>query len=323
MKAIFVSDREGCLEKAYTPEQLALYPRYRSEEIPEEGLPGVDTVFSTWIMPQWDEETIAKRLPDLKYVFYGAGSVQYFARPFMSRGVRIFSAWQANAVPVYEFAAAQILLANKGYFQMHRRYKEDGIEAVGAYAETFDGNYHTYVGVLGAGMISTGMMRFLKNTDLRFKVLSRHLSDQDAAEMRAEKADLEDIFKTCRVVSNHLPDKEETAGLLNYDLFSTMKDNAVFINTGRGRQVDMDGLVRALIEQPGRTALLDVTWPEPLPLDHPIWKLPNVFITPHRAGAFGKEPLRLGGSMFEEAERVFAGQTPLYEVVEEMLKTMA
>ena len=70
-------------------------------------------IFSTWGMPSFTEEEIKTYLPALKAVFYGAGSVQGFARPFLHSGVKVFSAWAANAVPVAEYTVAQIILAGK------------------------------------------------------------------------------------------------------------------------------------------------------------------------------------------------------------------
>jgi len=63
-------------------------------------------------MPEFTEDEIKTYLPNLKAIFYGAGSVQSFARPFLNCGVRIFSAWAANAIPAAEFTVAQIILAN-------------------------------------------------------------------------------------------------------------------------------------------------------------------------------------------------------------------
>lgn len=62
-------------------------------------------------------------MPSLKAVFYGAGSVQAFARPFLNCGVKVFSACAANAVPVAEYTVAQIVLANKGFFSSSRLAK--------------------------------------------------------------------------------------------------------------------------------------------------------------------------------------------------------
>lgn len=86
----------------------------------------VDIIFSTWGMPEFTEDEIKLCFPSLKCVFYGAGTVQSFARPFLNCGVKVFSAWAANAVPVAEFTVAQIILANKGYFLTNRLYHVEG-----------------------------------------------------------------------------------------------------------------------------------------------------------------------------------------------------
>ena len=76
----------------------------------------VEYIFATWGMPTFTEEEIRSFLPSLKTVFYAAGTVRYFAEPFLKCGVRVHSAWAANAIPVAEYAVAQIILANKGYY---------------------------------------------------------------------------------------------------------------------------------------------------------------------------------------------------------------
>jgi phosphoglycerate dehydrogenase-like enzyme len=77
------------------------------------GLHELEVIFSTWGLSELQQEHLDK-LPNLKIVFYGAGSVQKFARPFLERGIRMCSAWRANAVPVAEYMLAEILLANQG-----------------------------------------------------------------------------------------------------------------------------------------------------------------------------------------------------------------
>ena len=88
--------------------------------------------------------------------------------------------------------------------------------------------------------------------------------------------------------------------MLDYALFSRMPRNATFLNTGRGAQVVEADLVRALREAPDRTAVLDVTFPEPPAADSPLNALPNVFLTPHIAGSKGREVERMGAYMAEE-----------------------
>lgn len=111
--------------------------------------------------------------------------------------------------------------------------------------------------------------------------------------------------------------------MLNYRLFSRMKNNAVFINTGRGAQVVEEDLVRALREQPDRTAVLDVTMPEPPQPGHPFYEMPNVFLTPHIAGSTGDEVHRMAEYMLACCESVLATGQAEYEVDLAMLETMA
>ena len=73
----------------------------------------------------------------------------------------------------------------------------------------------------------------------------------------------------------------------------------------------------------GRTALLDVTWPEPCPAESPFWSLPNVILTPHLAGSLGDEVMRMGEYMLEECERYLDGKPLVYDVSMEMLEHMA
>ncbi len=89
------------------------------------------------------------------------------------------------------------------------------------------------------------------------------------------------------VVVNALPLTDATSGLLDEEFFDAIKSGAIFINVGRGKTVDTDALVAALESGAVSGAGLDVTDPEPLPSDSPLWKRDNVIITPHVAGAGG------------------------------------
>jgi phosphoglycerate dehydrogenase-like enzyme len=101
-----------------------------------------------------------------------------------------------------------------------------------------------------------------------------------------------------------------------------MKDGAVLVNTARGSLVDTDALVAELAT--GRiSAILDVTDPEPLPADSPLFDLPNLFLTPHVAGSQGNELARMGRFIVEEAERLAAGEPLLHAVDPRLLSIQA
>lgn len=285
----------------------------------------VENIFTTWGMPAFTEEEIRNAFPSLKAVYYAAGSVRYFAAPFLSCGVRVHSAWAANAVPVAEYTTAQILLANKGFFKSCRLCSKERAlrDEAKRYAEEKSGNFDASVGIIGAGMIGKMVIRALKSYDLKVLAYDKFLSKEELAALGAEKVTLDALFSRCDTISNHIANLPETVGMLRYEHFSRMKKNATFINTGRGAQVVEEDLLRALLEEPDRTAILDVTDPEPPFENSKLYNLPNVFLTPHIAGSSGNEVRRMGEYMLEEYRRGARNERFLYEVTPKMLETMA
>ncbi len=273
-------------------------------------LANVEAIFSTWGMPLLGKAQL-DAMPSLRGVFYAAGDVRGFALPLIARGIVVSSAWQANAIPVAEFTLAQILLAGKRYFANLRDYAAHPgrrhASGPGAYGET--------VALLGAGAIGRRVIDFLRPFRLDVGVFDPFLSDENAEAWGVRKVTLEAAFREGHAVSNHLLDVPETQGIVTERLLASLREGATFINTGRGRTVDMDGLVRVLGGRPDLTALLDVTDPaEPLPADHPLWALPNAFLTSHIAGSTGDEVLRMADWAIEEFDRFRRGEPLLYRV---------
>ena len=333
MKAIFLCEKSDKIFKLYSPESVCSLQKltniekkiYSKSDVMRDSAAFADTeiIFSTWGMPCFTEEEIKSCFPSLKCVFYAAGSVQSFARPFLNCGVKVFSAWAANAVPVAELTVAQIVLANKGYFLTSRLFSSQGNRAAKVAFKKCNGNYGECVGIIGAGMIGKLVIRMLKQYNLKVLVFDPFLPDEAARELGVEKCDLAEIFERAFTVSNHLANNEQTKGMLRYDHFRRMRENAVFINTGRGAQVLEDDLVRILRERPDLTALLDVTFPEPPEKDHPFYTLPNCILTPHIAGSAGDEVQRMGEYMLSEYKSYLSGDLCRYEVSLKMLETMA
>lgn len=320
------SSRDILFSKLSFMEELVTYENFK--ELSDK-LASVEYIFSSWGMPNFNEEEIKEYLPKLKAVFYAAGSVQGFARPFLNLGIKVFSSWAANAVPVAEYTVAQIILANKGFFQSAMRFKKSGRDAAHKYFGAFKGNFEATLGILGAGMIGKEVIKLLRPYRLNIMVFDPFLPQEKADELGVKLASLDEIFSTCDVISNHLANNEQTQKMMNYNHFSKMKENATFINTGRGAQLVEADLVRALKEKPNATAILDVTYPEPPEENHEFYKLDNVILTPHIAGSAGDEVARMGEYMVEEYIKYsqnLQGQQSSpnqYEVSLKMLETMA
>lgn len=333
MKAIFVCKKKATCKKVYAEcvkEMIRAHVEldeyvYDREELlsSPEDFSDVEIIFSTWGMPELSEEEIRTVFPRLRCVFYAAGTVQKFARPFLSSGVKVFSAWAANAVPVAEYTVAQIILSGKSFFTETRLMAEKRLDDAKRRKSSSFGNYRERVGLIGCGMIGSLVAEMLKGYAFDVCVFDPFLSEERARALNVTPLSLDELFRTCRVVSNHLANNEATKGMLRYGHFSSMPEYATFINTGRGAQVVEDDLVRALSERADLTAVLDVTYPEPAELSHPFYTLPNCFLTPHIAGSMGGEVVRMAEYMAEELRRYLGGEPCRYEVSEKMLETMA
>ena len=318
MKIIYYTEKDFNIHKVFDP-NATVYNRQYIVEHPEE-FADTEYMFTSWGVVAMTEEEIRTCLPKLKAVFHGAGTVQHFARPFLNCGVRVFSAWAANAIPVAEYTVAQIILANKGFYQTMRfRNKEDAR----VIARRYPGNYGAKIGIIGAGMIGKLVIKMLKNYVLDVLVFDPFLPDETAAQLGVEKVSLERLFAECQVVSNHLADNAETKGMLRGEHFAAMLPSATFLNTARGAQVVEDELIAVLKARPDLTAVLDVTEPEPPLEGSELYDLTNCILTPHVAGSSGDEVKRMGEYMRQQQRNVENGDPCQYEVTLEMLKTMA
>ena len=112
-----------------------------------------------------------------------------------------------------------------------------------------------------------------------------------------------------------LPDSAKTRHFFNRGRFATVKPGSIFYNIGRGTTVDQGALVEVLRSGRLAAAWLDVTEPEPLPEDHPLWAEPNCFITPHVAGGHRDESMTLVRHFLENFGRFVRGEVLLDRVM--------
>ena len=330
MKAIYFCENRADWERVYCPAVKKSLAKefsiddilYGKADLGKTDFSQIEILFSTWGIATLSEDEIAKYFPSLKGVFYAAGSVQAFARQYLNKGVRVFSAWKANAVPVVEYAVAQIVLANKGFYQTAQRTKA-GYQAGAEFFRNYKGNYDAKVGILGDGAIGAEVIKQLKEMHLDIYVYSITMTKEQAKSLGVKLASLDEIFEECDVISNHLANNERTQKIINRALLFKLKDYSTFINTGRGAQVDEGALIEILQNNPTITAVLDVTYPEPPEEGSLLYVLPNVILTPHIAGSAGLEVRRMAEYMLDESMRFKNGESCLYEVTLEMLKTMA
>jgi D-2-hydroxyacid dehydrogenase (NADP+) len=126
---------------------------------------------------------------------------------------------------------------------------------------------------------------------------------------------LDDVLPQADVVFISVPDTPKSHKMMGTRQFELMKKNSYFIAVSRGGIYDMNGLVKALDDNRLAGAGVDVTDPEPLPKDHPLWKFNNVVITPHIAGRSDRDAERMVGTIKENLRRFVEGK-PLINVVD-------
>lgn len=279
-----------------------------------------ELVLSTWGMPRLDRAFLA-RAPRLRCVFYAAGSVHYFVtEESWARGVRVSSAWSANAVPVADYTLGLILVSLK--WGLRQAAAMRGLLPSAA-RDDAPGIYRSTVGLVSMGAVGRLVRERLRPFDLRVLVHDPFLAAGEAERLEVEAVGLEELFRRSDVVSLHTPLLPATRGMIGEEQLVLLREGATLINTSRGAIVREPELIEALRRRPDLQAVLDVTDPEPSPPGSPLRSLPNVMLTPHIAGSIGAERERMGAMMVEEVRRHLQGLSLRGEVTPELLARMA
>ncbi|GAA1372347.1 hydroxyacid dehydrogenase [Catellatospora chokoriensis] len=280
----------------------------------------VEILLTGWGCPRLDDHVL-DAMPRLRAVVHAAGSVKLHVGPeVFARGIAVSSAADANAEPVVDFTLAVLLLAGKRAFAFARRYAE-GRQPTFAVNERA-GNDGRVIGVVGASRIGRRVIVRLRTAGFRVLVSDPHLDPLDAAALGAEPVGLDELCRRSDVLTLHAPELPETVRMIDERRLAMLPDGAIVINTARGALIDTEALTRACAD--GRIdALLDVTSPEPLPAGHPLFAMPNVWITPHLAGVQGTEARRLGAYAVTEVEHLVAGRPMSGEIRADQLAVLA
>ncbi|MDZ7927404.1 MAG: hydroxyacid dehydrogenase [Agrobacterium sp.] len=273
-----------------------------------------DILLTGWGCPDIGLRELAL-MPHLKLISHAAGTVKYFlSQAVFERGVTVCSAAEANAQPVAEFTLAMILLSGKRTFAFRRIYENDrGRDNVERLQSQAIGNLGLTIGIVGASRIGRRVINLLQPFDLDLILFDPLLSVAEAQKLGVRPVSLDELMAVSDVISLHAPSLPQTRHMIGADALARMKDGATLINTARGVLVDEEALLAEL--KTGRIeAVIDVTDPEVPPQDSPFYSLPNVFLTPHIAGAVGLERARLGDMAIAEIER-FCRAAPLHQQV--------
>jgi len=163
------------------------------------------------------------------------------------------------------------------------------------------------LGIVGLGAIGRRIAEIAGAFGMRVTALKRSTESAPGVERVFGPGQLVPFLKEAEYIVNTLPLTSQTRGYFGPQEFASMRSDAVFINIGRGATVQTEALLRALQSGSIAGAALDVTDPEPLPGDHPLWVMDNVILTPHYAGAHPGYVQRASAIFLENLARFVAG----------------
>lgn len=219
----------------------------------------------------------------------------------------------ANAATVHETSTAELALAltlaaQRGIPAFVRAQDE------GRWAPVFaDSLADRRVLVLGYGGVGTAVAARLAPFETITTVVASRARDEDGVRVHGVD-ELPTLLPDAEIVILTLPGGDATRGIVDDAFLAALPDGALVVNVGRGTLVDTDALVDHV--RRGRIrAALDVTEPEPLPADHPLWSLPGALIAPHVGGASSAMRPRIARLVRTQIERLAAGEPPLNVVI--------
>jgi phosphoglycerate dehydrogenase-like enzyme len=255
-----------------------------------------------FLVPRWDEALHMDELPALRVVQVLSAGVDWIIDR-VPEGVTLCSARGARDRAMGEWIAAAILAEVK-----HAR----PFAVAQGRREWQPMTLHDAAGlrilVVGFGSIGRVVQDMLAPFQCEIVGVARRARDGVHG-----VDELSELLGEFDVVVNLLPLTEQTRGFFGAHELGQMREDALYVNAGRGATTDTDALVAALQAQRIR-AVLDVVDPEPLPGDHPLWSAPNVMISPHSAGDTAGADRAAWALAAEQLRRYAAGE-PLENVV--------
>jgi len=168
--------------------------------------------------------------------------------------------------------------------------------------------------LLGFGRIARLVARKMKGFDLKIRASDPYVSSETMIQFDVEPVAMQRLLEESDFISIHTPLTEETKNLIGVKELKSMKPGAFLINTGRGKLVDEEALIRALQEGWIAGAALDVTREEPLPAESVLRRLENVILTPHFGANSADSLADLHRTMAESIAAVLQGCWPPFTV---------
>lgn len=208
-------------------------------------------------------------------------------------------------MPIAEHVLAMIFSYNRN-LQDYAYHKEKSLwKGIGTTRDFFGST----IGVIGLGDIGSEVAKRAKALGARVLAVKRTPSaPPEYVDSLYSTEELDEVLLQADYIVLALPNTAKTKAIINEDRLRKMKTDAFLVNIGRGALIDQEALIKALQNEWIGGVGLDVTTPEPLPENSPLWELPNVIITPHMSGISPTNDRRKFDIFYRNLKHYVAGQ---------------
>ncbi len=278
-----------------------------------------DACISSWGSPRFTPEVL-ENASKLKFIGHAAGTVV----PYLDESVFFKDIFIANANSCLSRATAEgavaMMAAGSYNLQMYSRKLLQGGWANND-SECVPGLYRQTIGLIGYGDISREVIRLLQPYEPKILLNSKYCSAEEAKALGVKLCELDELLQESRIISLHNTLNSSTRGMLGKMELDLISGGALLINTARGPIIDGHALIETL--KTGKfNAIVDVYNSEPLPNDHILRSLPNVWCFPHIAAYSSYWKTRLGQCVIEDLERMVKGEKLLGQITLEKYRRM-
>jgi len=311
MEYVFTEPALNTLKQNFNVEFNDISRDYTSDEVATR-IRGFDALITGWGSPVLTSE-VFENSDILKIIVHSAGSVKYMLssdviqRFIIPRKICVCNAPGAIACNVAETTLGLLIMMSHRLFEYAESIKKKALwrdPSIPREVKTVNGST---IGIVGVSTVGKEVIRLLRPFDASILVYDPYLPDSEAKRLRVKKTSLENLFSQSDIVTIHAPLTDETYHMINGNLLKLLRDEAILVNTSRGKVIDQEALIK---ETKTRRILvcLDVMDSEPLPPDSPIRGLKNVFITPHIAGMGEYGIKKIGEVTLQALVDFFAGR---------------
>ena len=227
---------------------------------------------------------------------------------FTDRGVRLTTSSGSSARPIARTAVMYLLALSRDLPGMIRA--QDRADWSWHHWNELEGRS---IAVVGWGPIGREVARLADAFGMVPTIVRRRAEGDEGFPVRP-LSDLADVARAHDLMVVALPLTADTEGIVTAEILESIGPNGYFVNVGRGELVDQPALTAALVDGRLGGAGVDVTTPEPLPVDDPLWHAPNLIITPHNSGSTDGTGRRADEAFLSNLERWVAGTDLANEV---------